>query len=70
MITDHTQATSELQQIVEQEDITLPTQPVGKDAAVEAKLRRCHRSDWVSTIAKRHPAFASCSPAISTAVVW
>ena len=39
MIADHTQASSELQQIVEQEDITLPTQPVGKDAAAEAKLR-------------------------------
>ena len=39
MIADHTQANSELQQIVEQEDITLPTQPVGKDAAAEARLR-------------------------------
>jgi len=39
MIADHTQVNSELQQIVEQEDITLPTQPVGKDAAAEARLR-------------------------------
>jgi putative membrane protein len=39
MIADHTQANTDLQQIVEQEDITLPTQPAGKDAAAEAKLR-------------------------------
>ena len=41
MIADHTQANSDLQQIVEQEeeDITLPAQPVGKDAAAAAKLR-------------------------------
>ena len=39
VIADHTQTNTELQQIVEQEDITLPTQPVGKDAAAEAKLR-------------------------------
>jgi putative membrane protein len=39
MIADHTQANSELQQIVEQQDITLSTQPIGKDAAAEAKLR-------------------------------
>jgi putative membrane protein len=38
MIADHTQANTDLQQIVEQEDITLPTQPAG-DAAAEAKLR-------------------------------
>jgi putative membrane protein len=39
MIADHTQANSDLQQIVEQEDITLPTQPVGKDASAGARLR-------------------------------
>jgi putative membrane protein len=38
MITDHTQANTELQQIAEQENITLPSQPTGKDAAAAKKL--------------------------------
>lgn len=38
MITDHTQANKELQQIAQQENVTLPTQPTGKDAAATKKL--------------------------------
>jgi len=38
MITDHTQANTELQQIAQQESITLPSQPTGKDAAAAKKL--------------------------------
>jgi putative membrane protein len=38
MITDHTQANTELQQIAQQESITLPPQPTGKDAAAAKKL--------------------------------
>ncbi len=39
MITDHTQANTELQQIADQANITLPSQPSTKDAAASAKLR-------------------------------
>jgi putative membrane protein len=35
---DHTQANKELQQIAQQENVTLPTQPTGKDAAATKKL--------------------------------
>jgi putative membrane protein len=38
MITDHTQANTELQQIAQQQNITLPSQPTGKDAAGAKKL--------------------------------
>ncbi|HEX4173435.1 MAG TPA: DUF4142 domain-containing protein, partial [Acetobacteraceae bacterium] len=38
MITDHTQANSELQQIAEQQNITLPTQLDTKDASEYRKL--------------------------------
>ena len=38
MITDHTQANTELQQIAQQENITLPSQPMGKDATAAKKL--------------------------------
>jgi putative membrane protein len=38
MIADHTQANTELQQIAEQENVTLPPQPTGKDAAAAKKL--------------------------------
>jgi len=38
MITDHTQASAELQQIADQENITLPTQPSAKDMAATRKL--------------------------------
>ena len=39
MITDHTTANTELQQIAKQADISLPAQPTGKDAAEGQKLR-------------------------------
>ena len=39
MITDHSAANTELQQIAKQANITLPAQPSGKDAAEEQKLR-------------------------------
>ena len=39
MITDHTAANTELQQIAKQADISLPVQPTGKDAAEGQKLR-------------------------------
>jgi putative membrane protein len=39
MITDHTAANSELQQIAKQANIDLPAQPTGKDAAEGQKLR-------------------------------
>jgi putative membrane protein len=39
MITDHSAANTELQQIAKQADINLPSQPSGKDAAEEQKLR-------------------------------
>ena len=39
MITDHTAANTELQQIAKQADISLPAQPTGKDAAEGQKLR-------------------------------
>jgi putative membrane protein len=38
MITDHTQANTELQQIAEQENVTQPSQPTGKDTAAAKKL--------------------------------
>jgi putative membrane protein len=38
MITDHTQANAELQQIAEQANIKLPSQPTGKDASAAQKL--------------------------------
>ena len=38
MITDHTTANTELQQIAKQADISLPAQPTGKDAAEGQKL--------------------------------
>jgi putative membrane protein len=39
MITDHTAANTELQQIAKQANISLPAQPTGKDAAEGQKLR-------------------------------
>ena len=39
MITDHTAANTELQQIAKQADISLPAQPTGNDAAEGQKLR-------------------------------
>src|SRR5689334_13429152 len=39
MITDHTAANTELQQIAKQAEISLPAQPTGKDAAEGQKLR-------------------------------
>jgi putative membrane protein len=39
MTTDHTAANTELQQIAKQANINLPSQPAGKDAAEEQKLR-------------------------------
>lgn len=39
MIADHTQANNELQQIAQQQDLTLPTQPDSKDASKVQKLR-------------------------------
>ena len=39
MLTDHTAANTELQQIAKQADISLPAQPTGKDAAEGQKLR-------------------------------
>jgi putative membrane protein len=39
VIADHTQANSVLQDIAGQEDITLPLQPAGKDAAAVQRLR-------------------------------
>ena len=39
MITDHTTANTELQQIAKQANISLPAQPTGKDAAEGQKLR-------------------------------
>src|SRR5690349_13100519 len=39
MITDHTAANTELQQIAKRAHIDLPPQPTGKDAAEEQKLR-------------------------------
>ena len=39
MVTDHTAANAELQQIAKQADIDLPSQPTGKDATEEQKLR-------------------------------
>lgn len=38
MMTDHTQANTELQQIAQQENITLPTEPNAKDASAYRKL--------------------------------
>lgn len=38
MITDHTQANNELQQIAQQANIDLPSKPTGKDAAASQKL--------------------------------
>ncbi len=38
MITDHTQANDELQQIAQEANITLPTKPTGKDAAAGQRL--------------------------------
>lgn len=39
MITDHTAANTELQQIAKQANIDVPSQPTGKDAAEGQKLR-------------------------------
>ena len=39
MITDHTAANTELQQIATQANVDLPSQPTGKDATEEQKLR-------------------------------
>jgi putative membrane protein len=39
MVTDHTAANTELQQIAKQADVSLPAQPTGKDAAEGQKLR-------------------------------
>jgi putative membrane protein len=39
MVTDHTAANTQLQQIAKQADIDLPSQPSGKDATEEQKLR-------------------------------
>jgi putative membrane protein len=39
MVTDHTQANDDLQQIAEQENITLPSQPDRQQTAVQQKLR-------------------------------
>jgi putative membrane protein len=39
MITDHTQANNELQQIAQQESITLPSRPNRKEMAAERKLQ-------------------------------
>jgi putative membrane protein len=39
MITDHTAANTELQQIAKQADISLPARPTGNDAAEGQKLR-------------------------------
>jgi putative membrane protein len=39
MITDHSAANTELQQIAKQANIALPSQPTGKDAAEGQKLR-------------------------------
>ena len=39
MLTDHTAANTELQQIAKQADISLPAQPTSKDAAEGQKLR-------------------------------
>jgi len=39
MITDHTQANAELQQIAQQENITLAAKPAGKEAAAEHRLQ-------------------------------
>jgi len=38
MVTDHTQANQELQQIAQQENLTLPTQPDSKDQATQKRL--------------------------------
>jgi putative membrane protein len=39
MVTDHTQANDDLQQIAEEENITLPSQPDRQQTAVQQKLR-------------------------------
>jgi putative membrane protein len=39
MVTDHTQANTELQQIAEQKNITLPTQPDSHQTAMQQKLK-------------------------------
>jgi putative membrane protein len=39
MVTDHSQANQELQQIAQQQNLTLPTQPDSKDRATEAQFR-------------------------------
>jgi len=39
MITDHTQANTELQQIAQQQNITMPTKPAAKEASAEQRLR-------------------------------
>jgi putative membrane protein len=38
MVTDHSQANQDLQQIAKQENLTLPTQPDSKDRATEQRL--------------------------------
>ena len=39
MITDHTQANADLQQIAQEQNIELPAKPAGKDAAAGQRLR-------------------------------
>jgi putative membrane protein len=39
MITDHTQANTELQQIAQQQNVTLPAQPNSKDTSAMQKLK-------------------------------
>jgi putative membrane protein len=38
MVTDHSQANQELQQIAQQENLTLPTEPGSKDQALQKRL--------------------------------
>jgi putative membrane protein len=46
MIADHTAANNELMQIAKQGNITLPSQPTGKHATEEQKLRSLNGTDF------------------------
>ena len=53
MITDHTQANSELQQIAEQMNVTLPSKPTGRDATAAQRLIGLNSTDFDQAYAQQ-----------------
>ena len=53
MITDHSQANSELQQIAEQLNVTLPSKPTGRDATAAQRLSGLNGTDFDQTYAQQ-----------------